>query len=395
MLILNILGTILKIIGIILLCILLLLLFLLLILVFVPVRYRASVVKNGEELTVQAQVSYLFRLIRLPVRFEDGKLHIKLTVFGITLFSGDKKGGRGGRKKGKRTAGKGERQSEEPAEERPENAGSPGNAEDAAGIAGGKPEGVKTAGTGSAAEAGKDGADASGQSGEEPPAAEAGKDSPHPLKQPGPEPADHSAQDTTDTAETEKGGEGAPEGSVHRLFRPIARLIGRIKNLIDKIKAFFAKLAGTVRNLKEKIRAAEGKASDITGKGKLVLGFLRDEENKNGIKYAGKSIFQLLKHVFPYKIEGEVRFSTGDPYSLGRALSVLGILYPVYAKRFKLSADFAAEHFLLEGCVRVKGRIRLGTILRILYRLWRKGKIMRLVSSAKELQRKLMAPAEL
>ena len=101
MLFLEILGTILKIIGILLLSILLLLLFILLVFLFVPVRYRAKVVRNGGELSVQAQVSYIFRLIRLPVSFENGKLHMKLSVFGVTLFSNEE-GGKGKKRRRKR-----------------------------------------------------------------------------------------------------------------------------------------------------------------------------------------------------------------------------------------------------------------------------------------------------
>lgn len=354
MLFLKILGTILKIIGILLLCILLLLLFILLVLLFVPIRYRASVVKNGGELSVQAQVSYIFRLIRLPVRFEDGRLHIKLTVFGITLFSSDQKDGHGagktGRHRRKKPGAKEERVTGEPPKERQE-----------------QPECAAEPDRPEAAGEGKDG-------------------------QPGQDEAGQSLQAEADTGETV---EGTQEATPHGLFRPIAGLVSRIKGLARKIRGFFQKLAGIIRNLKDKICFAETKFTDIADKGKLILAFLRDEGNKNGIKYAGKSIFRLLKHVFPYKMEGEIRFATGNPYSLGRALSVLGMLYPVYAKPLRLSADFMADHFLLEGRVRVKGRIRFGTILWIVFKLWRKGKIMRLLSSAKELQRELSASAEL
>ncbi|MDE7210953.1 MAG: hypothetical protein K2O03_05855, partial [Lachnospiraceae bacterium] len=60
MLFLNILGTILKIIGLLLLGVLLLLVFILLVFLFVPLRYRARLERSEKELSVQAQVSYLF-----------------------------------------------------------------------------------------------------------------------------------------------------------------------------------------------------------------------------------------------------------------------------------------------------------------------------------------------
>ena len=86
-------------------------------------------------------------------------------------------------------------------------------------------------------------------------------------------------------------------------------------------------------------------------------------------------------------------FATGDAYSMGQALSALGMLYPLYGRRIRLTADFEAEAFRIEGRVQLKGRIRFGTVLWIAFRLWRKGKILRLISAAKELKHKLTTSA--
>ncbi len=83
----SILGTIFKIIGILLLGILLLLLLLLFLLLFVPLRYRAQLNFGKEGIKVHAGVSYLFRIINVPVDFSDGRLGIKFKVFGLTFYS--------------------------------------------------------------------------------------------------------------------------------------------------------------------------------------------------------------------------------------------------------------------------------------------------------------------
>ena len=82
----RIIGTIFKIIGILLLGILLLLLLLLFLLLFVPLRYRAQLIFGKEGIKVHAGVSYLFRIINVPVDFSDGRLGIKFKVFGLTFY---------------------------------------------------------------------------------------------------------------------------------------------------------------------------------------------------------------------------------------------------------------------------------------------------------------------
>ncbi|MDE7328028.1 MAG: hypothetical protein K2N63_17405, partial [Lachnospiraceae bacterium] len=175
--------------------------------------------------------------------------------------------------------------------------------------------------------------------------------------------------------------------------REAGRLKTKVCAFIKKLLHLYEKVREILRGITEKISAGKIKVSRIKACAQMVFDFLRDEENKNGIKYTGKSILRLLKHVFPYRIEGDIVFATGDAYSEGRVLSVLGLLYPLYGRRLKISADFTADAFRLEGQLKIKGRVRLGTILWIAFRLWRKGKIMRLISAAKELKHKLMTSA--
>ncbi len=369
MLFLNILGTILKIIGLLLLGILLLLVFILLVFLLVPLRYRARLERSGKELSVQAQVSYLFHLVRLPVSFREGKLQIKLYVFGIQLFSNEG-GGRARRRKAKKAVPQ-EQGETEKAGECAEKSVPGGDGENAP-----EPEDQR-AGTLQAQQnqdAGQTSADAASEiSGEKAVEFEAEADTAPPQQQ------SRDAQTTQDI----------PGG----LLKPIWCVAESVKKLLNRIRAIFEKIASAVQNMKKKILAVITKISDIKGMAGLVLEFLRDEENKNGIKYAWKSILRLLKHVFPYKIEGELVFATGNPYSMGRALSVLGMLYPLYAKKLSLTADFKADSFRLDGCVQLKGRVRFGTVLWIAWKLWSKGKLKRLLSQAKKLKNKLTTSA--
>lgn len=96
---------ILKIIGIILAAVLGLVLLLLLLVLFVPVRYRAYGIKNAEECRAEAVISWLLRLISIPVSFRDGKLQGSIRIFGfpvMKLFEEEKAWEAGAEKERKR-----------------------------------------------------------------------------------------------------------------------------------------------------------------------------------------------------------------------------------------------------------------------------------------------------
>lgn len=83
---LHILLSTLKIIGILLLCLLGLLLFLILSGMLVPVRYKIRGEKSDESWNAQANLSWLFRLLYVAVRFDGGKPVYECYLFGIPLF---------------------------------------------------------------------------------------------------------------------------------------------------------------------------------------------------------------------------------------------------------------------------------------------------------------------
>ena len=74
---LHILLTVLSVTGIILLVLLGITVFLILALLFVPVCYRGHLVKQGERIQAGAKVSWLFRLVYVRIRYENGKPSVK------------------------------------------------------------------------------------------------------------------------------------------------------------------------------------------------------------------------------------------------------------------------------------------------------------------------------
>ena len=368
MIVLKILFFLLKLIGIVLLAILLLLLFLLLVVLFTPLRYKADIKREDGSISGRVKLSYLFGAVRLPVIIADGKPVISLKLLWRTLFTND------GTKPKKEKKVKRVRKKKHSA------AGSnPENAEVASSESEEEHQEEKQA---------EEEPEEKRQAGEEPEEKDREETAGTPAETVE-VPADASADGTTENADGNRNGaaddessEECPDGWFGRLWKKITGPVKRIFHTIIGIKE---KILGILQKLEE----LPDKLDSLWGKGQLVFDFLSEEINKNAIKMTGNSIFRLIKYILPYKIKGEVIFGTGNPYSMGQALSVLGILYPVYAKNLLLQADFETESFRLEGHVKLAGRIRPARLIWIVLRLLIKGKGGRVLRNINKLKKEL------
>lgn len=122
-------------------------------------------------------------------------------------------------------------------------------------------------------------------------------------------------------------------------FREKLRTIG---NRLKDIPAAFHRIALTIRNICDKIDWWKE--------------FWEHPRTKAGAAYARSRLWRLLKHVFPMKAGGYVRFGSEDPSITGMALAVLGMTVPLHKNRIEIAPVFENRN-LLEGKVAVKGRI--------------------------------------
>ncbi len=147
-----------------------------------------------------------------------------------------------------------------------------------------------------------------------------------------------------------------PDGSTEGSFRFIRKIGSRIKNLWNKLKAFF-------ESVKEKVKNLSLSLSNIYDKYNLIKRFFQNETNKLGLKYGFERIKGLLKHMGPRKVKAYIEFGTGDPCSTGQLLGVAAAFMGIYKDSVQIIPDF--ENEVLKGNFYCKGRIR-GIILLIL-----------------------------
>ena len=151
-------------------------------------------------------------------------------------------------------------------------------------------------------------------------------------------------------------------------------------SLFGRIKAFFIGLKDKIIKIKEKLEnftpekieeKINSKLGDIK---KKINKFKRFWELKCTVKtrkYLKKYLLGLLKHIGPRKLKGYVRYGFGDPCKTGQITGYISMLPFVYQKHFSLIPDFYER--VVEADVMLKGRIRLGYILRIVLNIniWR------------------------
>ena len=98
-------------------------------------------------------------------------------------------------------------------------------------------------------------------------------------------------------------------------------------------------------------------------------------------EYLKKYIPRTLKHILPRKVKGYVHYGMDEPYKTGQVTGYLSLLPFVYQKGLSMQPDF--EQKVLELDVKLKGRIRLGYLLRIVLNIniWRTLKVAKKVNN--------------
>ena len=152
------------------------------------------------------------------------------------------------------------------------------------------------------------------------------------------------------------------------------------RSVFGRIKAFFAGLAAKVKKLinwlknfsPDKIaEKIDSKTADIRRKINRLKKFWNMSCTVKTRAYLKKYIVGLLKHIGPRKIKGHVRYGFDEPYKTGQITGYLSLLPFVYQKGFTLEPDFYNK--VIDGNISLKGRIRIGYIIRIALNinLWR------------------------
>ncbi len=141
-----------------------------------------------------------------------------------------------------------------------------------------------------------------------------------------------------------------------------------LTKVLHRIKGICHRIIDKLRSIGKGIKRTFIKLFDLKKKWNLILEFLKDEDNRAAFQVTFLSLKKLLKHILPKRLKSKVTFGTGDPCYTGKALGAMSILYSFYGDNIQITPDF--ENKIFEGSHYARGRIRIGSLLIIVIKLF-------------------------
>ena len=316
----------LKIIGLILLALLIVLLVTIALFLFVPFVYRIRVKYIAEKLSLQGEISFLFKLIYARVLYDnDSSYGLKVAFY--TLASSEEKPEKNKTKPKKKARIKEKTKEEDKGE----------NTVD-------------------------------GQTKNEQKESEAAKVKTEPV------PEEKSEADIKEDTVSEKKSEMNKESASEEKILPNEKTGKKEKKTVNKkIKKtkkkfnIISKIKQIIENIKAKWKAFKDRFKSLNIKKDAIIGFLNADGTLSGAGYLLAQGKRLLKMIFPKKIEGWLRFGTGDVYIEGQYLSYLCLLYPLYGRKFEIRPEWDEEVFETDAAF--SGRITMFIILLVILKV--------------------------
>ena len=104
---------------------------------------------------------------------------------------------------------------------------------------------------------------------------------------------------------------------------------------------------------------------------------IQNPENQRAFRLVRTQTGKILLHILPTRLSIQARVGLSDPAATGMLLGAFYALYPIYQDHIRVTGEFETE--VLEGSFRLKGRIRIGSLLMIVFPVIRDKNVRRLI----------------
>lgn len=104
---------------------------------------------------------------------------------------------------------------------------------------------------------------------------------------------------------------------------------------------------------------------------------IQNPENQRAFRLVRTQTEKLLLHILPTRLSIQARVGLSDPAATGMLIGAFYALYPIYQDHIRVTGEFETE--VLEGSFRLKGRIRIGSLLMIVFPVIRDKNVRRLI----------------
>lgn len=183
--------------------------------------------------------------------------------------------------------------------------------------------------------------------------------------------------ETKDTEENPNDSKKEPEEKAGKKGRS---LFSKIRGAIQKVKNIFL-------SIPIKIKAAAGKFKKLGDKAGAVVSFFENAKCQRGFRKVSRFLKKVLRHILPGRVSGTVRFGLEDPAATGKLYGALTLFYGWYGDSLSVVPEF--EQSIVEGHVKMRGRIVLGVLGIWFLKLWRDKEFKYLLAEARQLKEDL------
>lgn len=161
------------------------------------------------------------------------------------------------------------------------------------------------------------------------------------------------------------------------LFAVIRNIIEKIKQIVEKIKAFFQNIQYTIRKFCDKIRTALDNIQ-------YYREVFESDPFRQSMRSCRDELGWMLKKLKPDKFEADFIVGMEDPSTTGEILAIHGMLYPLIGQHVRLVGDFECDKMHIEGRLYIRGKIRAFTFLRVAVRIYFNRNIKKLIKLLKK-----------
>lgn len=143
----------------------------------------------------------------------------------------------------------------------------------------------------------------------------------------------------------------------------------------------FYKIKDKIKHIKFTFQKFCNKVKELLGNYEKFKEFVTSEETRETLKFLNRQRKYLARHLKPDKFQVNIHYGMDDPAHTGEILAAYSVMYPFLPGKWNIIPDF--ENACIDGNINMKGKVRLYTILIVLWRCYKNETINKFIPIGK------------
>lgn len=180
-------------------------------------------------------------------------------------------------------------------------------------------------------------------------------------------------------------------GRRNRLLERVASVVSSLKSkvssILEKIQTIIKKIQDTFQKIRAfslQIDTMKKKLDKIKDKAEQMIDFVNSSKSQQGFDVILDALRQFWGVIRPQKAKGWIHYGFDTPDTTGMLYGVSMVIFSGDFGQVQIEPDF--EQAVIEGEIMLKGRLRLGTLLWMAWKVWKNPKFKYVFSEVKRLR---------